>query len=892
VAKKTKWLFGVLITVLTVVVAFGAYLFISGSFKIGASGETESCLSVIQSRSTNNLTAEAGSFVNVAVGRKSTCGIPNAQSKFGLVEIADPTVASLETSIPTTAQTDAYYGTGFDKTGLYTRVRLLKPGSTTIAVKLVAGASATPLRYTVTATQPSSTSMFTDPDWVIVTGKPQGGEPKPSYINLSGGEGPYKYRTTKYETPTGIAQWESHTVDSPQFTANEDVADRAQVIVSGDQLKITGKENTVQVYGEVEDKNHNKVSTVRFIVYRNASITYDTGVVTAGEDIVKTVSDRAKMSLGGQRHLSLWKIESSDGTASTLHFRGLSSGLATEYIAGASVDPTATGAGYWNKVPLTRYTFTVNANDADSCLSVIPSRSTPNLTAETGSFLNVNVARQKYCGSVTSKFGLVEVEDPTVASLETAIPQTNAGVFGSNYDDTALYARIRLLKTGSTKVSVKLVDRADKNPYTFTITATQPSSTSVFSEPDWTMVPNQSTSVINLSGGAGSYKYRTTKYQTGLPSGEWSAFTELTGSFTTTEDSDRAKVEVVGNQLKITGKNQLVTVYGEVQDNAGKTIIVRYIAIPTAVVTAKTGKVEVGADSVQTVSDRTKMSLDGQGKVSLWKIESSNGTASTLYYRGLSQGSGSGFIGTTPTSTNGSAFWVNYPITTIGLTVSGTVTTASCSPEQVGLKFVPSAWNLMGMPTTKSNNTSLSKLLGVDDTNLNTWAYKGGGDPYQQTRTFSGGQGFWLNSSVDKLCMAKSDLTTKTSINLPYKGINIVTNPNADKAIQLKDINIKLGSGKEYALPDALKATETIGGKKYSVVKMIAFWTPESKANAKGNLNIYDIYVNKASYPNYRSDDYTIKVHDIAELPKTLGALQGVWVATRSNESVSVSYGK
>ena len=530
------------------------------------------------------------------------------------------------------------------------------------------------------------------------------------------------------------------------------------------------------------------------------------------------------------------------------------------------------------------------AGESESCLSVLESASTPSLTNKVGAVVLMHIARRKTCSN-ENVYSLIEAKDPTALSIETAIP-IPLGEVDSQYQSTGLSLRVRLLKTGTSKMSVKLAERQSQNPLELSITATA-NTGNIYPSTDWTLVANQGVSEIDISGGTAPYKYRTVKYGVTSGVGQFQ-YSQVDGTFATETDTTYAKVVTVGSILKITGKKETVTVYGEVQDSAGKTTQVRFTVLPSADVSKKTATMAVGKDAVITIPYlRNSMSLSGTKNVSLWKVESQSGSdASTFTYRGLAEGSAQGFVNgfTTNSTGQGDAFWKNFPVTETTITVSGAETTAACTTGKVAYPYTPSAWNIMAMPVTKSGATSISKLLGLDTTNLNTWKFKGLGTNYEKTDTFAAGEGYWFNSSATQPCLTQSDLTTKTEIKLPFKGFNLVTNPNATKSVKLSDIKIKLDSGKEYSLPEALAATEEIGGKKYSVVKMIAFWTPEDKASAQGKYNVYDVYVNKTLYPNYRSDDYSINVHDVSDLPTSLGALKGMWVASRSTSAVTVSY--
>ncbi len=530
------------------------------------------------------------------------------------------------------------------------------------------------------------------------------------------------------------------------------------------------------------------------------------------------------------------------------------------------------------------------AGETESCLQVVPAVSTSNLTAEAGSYLNVWVGRTKSC-SQQNTYGLIEIADPTVASIESAVPSANSG-FGTTLETTGLFSRIRLLKAGSTTVSVKLVERASQSPLQFTITATTPAATAVFASPEWTPVVDTVSSTINLSGGTAPYLYRSTKYMTPTGAGQWTTTDTGYQNYLALEDTSHAKVEVKGKQLVVTGKAETVQMYGEVKDSAGKIASVRFTVFPNAkTTTAAVSNIAIGQDMVQTVASNIgAMSISNALSTSLWKIEStaSTGAPSTLYYRGLSSGASKAYIagGSANPQGTGADYWKDLPVTVYGANVSGTVV-GKCDTGEVAYPVTSSAWNLMTMPVTKSNATKLSTLLGLDTSNLNSWAYRGLGKDYEKTDTFKASEGYWLNTSAQNVCMSQSDLSSTGTVTLPYSRVNILPNPFGD--VKASKVKIKFGTGKQYTLAEALKNPLESG------VQALIVYSPENTTNVQGKYIIYKMYYSQNQYPELKkSDSYNTSWHDVSELPTSFPALKAIgWLVTSSSKGQPIiSYSK
>ncbi len=203
---------------------------------------------------------------------------------------------------------------------------------------------------------------------------------------------------------------------------------------------------------------------------------------------------------------------------------------------------------------------------------------------------------------------------------------------------------------------------------------------------------------------------------------------------------------------------------------------------------------------------------------------------------------------------------------------------AACTSGKVALDFAPNAWNLLAMPWDQSG--SMSSILGLNKTQVSSWAFKGLANVYEKTDNFQGGEGMWFNSGVaSPACLSiQTPKTALTTVALPYDGFNLLTNPTA-KPIKLSNIQIKIGDGSYRSIPSAFTATKPV------MLKMLAVYDPVT--------NQYSMYVNKKLYTNYVSTSKDAVVYDIIDLPEEIPPYHAWWIATYSggsNNKVTVKY--
>lgn len=190
------------------------------------------------------------------------------------------------------------------------------------------------------------------------------------------------------------------------------------------------------------------------------------------------------------------------------------------------------------------------------------------------------------------------------------------------------------------------------------------------------------------------------------------------------------------------------------------------------------------------------------------------------------------------------------------------------------------SWEVRTLPFLPADNFKLTNLLGIDK--VLTYYFAGFNTAYGKgtdanATDFQNGLGFWIKNKTvyNNVCIAAGSYTERAGDTveqqLPYKALAMIGNP-FQQTVNTKDaIKFKFSSTGNTVIgwSDAFSRR---------LIKAAFIWN-----GAK-----YDAYTNLSSYPDFAKYGYV----DYTKFPGTLTEGQGLWVAPRSTETVSVIFQK